>query len=98
MMATILTFVASRLGISQALASVVAIGVTILIASGAAWGAYAYIKHQGAEEVRDQIQKDNQDAITKGIEASRSFDDCIDAGGVWDFRRQRCSRASLGPR
>lgn len=98
MMGIVVAFIASRLGVSSTIAGVIAIGVAVLAASGAAWGVYAYVKHKGAEEVRDQIQKDNQDAIRKGIEASRSLDDCIDAGGVWDFRRQRCSRATLGPR
>ncbi|TIS80163.1 MAG: hypothetical protein E5W94_02395 [Mesorhizobium sp.] len=97
-MGIVVAFIASRLGVSSTIAGVIAIGVAVLAASGAAWGVYAYVKHKGAEEVRDQIQKDNQDAIRKGIEASRSLDDCIDAGGVWDFRRQRCSRATLGPR
>ncbi|RWE63140.1 MAG: hypothetical protein EOS25_10270 [Mesorhizobium sp.] len=97
-MGIVVAFIASRLGVSSTIAGIVAIGVAVIAASGAAWGLYATIKHKGAEEVRDQIQKDNQDAIRKGIEASRSLDECIDAGGVWDFRRQRCSRATLGPR
>ncbi|RWD34122.1 MAG: hypothetical protein EOS34_17445 [Mesorhizobium sp.] len=97
-MGIVVAFIASRLGVSSTIAGIVAIGVAVIAASGAAWGLYATIKHKGAEEVRDQIQKDNQDAIRKGIEASRSLDECIDSGGVWDFRRQRCSRATLGPR
>lgn len=98
MMGIVVAFIASRLGVSSTIASVIAIGVAVLAASGAAWGVYAYVKHIGAEEVRERIEKDNQDAIRKGIEASRSLDDCIAAGGVWDFRRQRCSRTTLGPR
>ncbi|MER9278704.1 hypothetical protein [Mesorhizobium sp. M0522] len=98
MTAWIITLVVGRLGVSQALANLIAIGAAIVVASGAAWGVYAYVKHKGAEEVRIQIEKDNQDAIRKGIEASRSFDNCLAAGGVWDFRRQRCSSVSLGPR
>ncbi|TIT19906.1 MAG: hypothetical protein E5W81_05745 [Mesorhizobium sp.] len=97
-MGAIVGLVASLLGVNRTLAAIIAIGAAVVVASGAAWGVYATIKHKGAEEVRDQIQKDNQDAIRKGIEASRSLDDCIDAGGVWDFRRQRCSGTSLGPR
>ncbi|RWB96509.1 MAG: hypothetical protein EOQ56_25660 [Mesorhizobium sp.] len=97
-MTALIGLVAGVLGVNRTLAGVIAIGTAVIVASGAAWGVYATIKHKGAEEVRDQIQKDNQDAIRKGIEASRSLDECIDAGGVWDFRRQRCSRTSLGPR
>ncbi|TIQ18878.1 MAG: hypothetical protein E5X51_23435 [Mesorhizobium sp.] len=98
MMGIVVAFIASRLGISSTVASIIAIGATILAASGAAWGVYAYVKHIGAEEVRERIEKDNRDAILKGVEASRSLDECVASGGVWDFRRQRCSRTSLGPR
>ncbi|RWP64933.1 hypothetical protein [Mesorhizobium sp.] len=97
-MGGVIGLVASLLGVNRTLAGIIAIGMAVLAASGAAWGVYAYVKHQGAEEVRDKIEKDNQDAILKGIEASRSLDECVAAGGLWDFRRQRCSRASLGPR
>lgn len=90
-MTAIITVIARLLGVDQLAAQVIAIMITIAVALGSAWGVYAYIKHRGAEEVRTQIERDNQDAIRKGIEASRSFDDCVAAGGVWDFRRQRCS-------
>ncbi|MER8556155.1 hypothetical protein NKH37_29045 [Mesorhizobium sp. M1217] len=97
-MAWIIGLVASRLGVSQALANLIAIGVAIVLASGAAWGVYAFIKHKGAEEVRAKIEKENRDAIEKGLGARMSFDDCLAAGGVYDFKRQRCSRPSLGHR
>ncbi|TIP07785.1 hypothetical protein [Mesorhizobium sp.] len=97
-MGAIVTLVAGALGVNRTLAGIIAVGAAVIVASGAAWGVYAYVKHQGAEELRERIEKDNQDAIHKGIEASRSLDDCVAAGGVWDFRRQRCSRATLGPR
>ncbi|RWP31837.1 hypothetical protein [Mesorhizobium sp.] len=97
-MTALIGLVAGALGVNRTLAGVIAIGAAVVVASGAAWGVYTYVKHQGAEEVRDKIEKDNQDAIRKGIEASRSLDECVAAGGVWDFRRQRCSRATLGPR
>ncbi|TJW57456.1 MAG: hypothetical protein E5X59_00590, partial [Mesorhizobium sp.] len=85
-MGIVVAFIASRLGVSSTIASVIAIGVAVLAGSGVAWGVYAYVKHIGAEEVRERIERDNQDAIRKGIDASRSLDDCIAAGGVWDFR------------
>ena len=59
---------------------------------------YEFIKHKGADEVRAKIEKGNQDAIRKGIDARMSLDECIDAGGVYDFGRQRCTAATLGPR
>lgn len=70
----------------------------VLAVSGAALGGYQLVKHWGAEELRAKIEKENQDAIRKGIEASRSFDTCIAAGGLWNFQRQRCSIPTLGPR
>ncbi|CAH2399269.1 hypothetical protein [Mesorhizobium ventifaucium] len=97
-MTALIGLVAGALGVNRTLAGVIAIGTAVVVASGAAWGVYTYVKQQGAAEVRDKIEKDNQDAIRKGIEASRSLDECVAAGGVWDFRRQRCSRATLGPR
>ncbi|WP_376704668.1 hypothetical protein RQ479_07955 [Mesorhizobium sp. ISC25] len=97
-MAWLLAFVASRLGVSQALANIIAIGAAVVVASGAVFGVYVFIKHKGAEEVRQRIERENRDAIDKGQDARMSFDDCLAAGGVYDFKRQRCSRAALGHR
>ncbi|MER8754063.1 hypothetical protein NKH69_00065 [Mesorhizobium sp. M0976] len=97
-MSVVISLVAGALGVNRTLAGIIAIAAAVVVASGAALGGYELIKHWGAQEVRDQIEKDNQDAIRKGIEASRSLDDCVAAGGVWDFRRQRCSGTSLGAR
>ena len=83
----IITLIAGRLGVSHLAAGAIAWGVMVLIASGAAFGAYELIKQRGADEIRARIEKENQDAIRKGIGASRSLDDCIAVGGVWDFRR-----------
>ncbi|RVD13390.1 MAG: hypothetical protein EOS73_26250 [Mesorhizobium sp.] len=97
-MTWLITIIAGLVGIPRPLAGIIAWVAIALAISGTVWGGYELVKHWGAQEVRDQIEKDNQDAIRKGIEASRSFDDCIAARGVWDFRRQRCSSATLGPR
>jgi hypothetical protein len=93
-----ITLIAGLVGGNRLLAGLITWAVIALAASGAAVGVYELIKHQGADEVRAQIDKENQDAVNKGIEASRSFRDCNDAGGLWDFRRQRCSSAALGHR
>ncbi|MER8423286.1 hypothetical protein [Mesorhizobium sp. M1403] len=53
---------------------------------------------QGADELRAKIEKENTDAIHKGVDARTSLDQCIDADGVYDFKRQRCNAATLGPR
>ncbi|MER9130656.1 hypothetical protein [Mesorhizobium sp. M0768] len=97
-MSGLIGIVAGLVGVPRPLAGILTWAVMLVAISGTALGGYELIKHWGAQEVRDQIEKDNQDAIRKGIETSRSLDDCIAAGGVWDFRRQRCSGASLGPR
>lgn len=98
MAAGVFALIARLLGISPDVAKLIATLIAIAVALGSTWGGYEYIKHRGADEVRDQIEKGNTDAILKAIEASRSFDDCIAAGGVWDFRRQRCAGATHGAR
>ncbi|MFC3206102.1 hypothetical protein [Aquamicrobium soli] len=94
----IFAFAARLLGISPDVVKVIATLIAIAVALGSAWGGYELIKHRGAEEVRSQIQKENADAMVKGIDAGRSFDDCVAAGGVYDFRRQRCAGATPGAR
>ncbi|MDG4854607.1 MULTISPECIES: hypothetical protein [unclassified Mesorhizobium] len=97
-MSVLISLLVGRLGISRLFAGAIAWAASAALVSGAAFTVYELIKHRGAEEVRAKIEKDNQDAITKGIDARISFDDCIDAGGVYDFRRQRCAGAALGHR
>ncbi|MBZ9678266.1 hypothetical protein [Mesorhizobium sp. ES1-1] len=97
-MSTIITMIAGRLGLGRLASGVIAWAVIAFLASGAVLTGYELIKHKGADEVRAKIEKENTDAIHKGIDARMSLDQCIDAGGVYDFRRQRCDAATLGPR
>ncbi|KRB26342.1 hypothetical protein [Mesorhizobium sp. Root172] len=97
-MSLLITFLVGRLGVSRLVGGVIGWAAIALVASGAALGVYEFIKHKGADEVRAKIEKGNQDAIHKGIDARMSLDECIDAGGVYDFGRQRCISATLGPR
>ncbi|MDG4900565.1 MULTISPECIES: hypothetical protein [unclassified Mesorhizobium] len=97
-MSLLITFIVGRLGVSRLAAGAILWAVIALLASGAALTVYEVIKRRGADEVRAQIEKENQHALQKGIDARMSFDDCIDAGGVYDFRRQRCAGAALGHR
>jgi uncharacterized membrane protein YuzA (DUF378 family) len=90
--AIIIALVARLFGVSPAVAQVIAIMIAIAVALGGVWGGYEYIKHQGVVEERARIDKDNQDATDKAFNAARSFDDCVAASGVWDFRRQKCLR------
>lgn len=97
-MAVVIAIIARLFGVSPAVANLIAIMVAIAVAISAAWGGYEYIKHIGADQERARIEKDNQDAIDKALAAATDFDACLDAGGVWDFRRQKCGRAEIGAR
>ena len=85
-------------GIGPTIAPVIAWGFIILAAGGLAYGGYELIKHVGVVEERARTEKDNLDAVNKALEAAANFDDCLAAGGLWDFRRQKCGRAEAGPR
>jgi hypothetical protein len=88
----IIAAIARMFGVSPAIAQVIAIMIAIAVALGGVWGGYELIKHQGVVEERARIDKDNQDAVNKALEAAANFDDCLAASGVWDFRRQKCLR------
>lgn len=89
-----LATISKLLGIDKLLTTVIAVAVVI----GAIWGVYELVKAQGAQEVRDAIERENNAAISKGHSAARSFDECLDAGGVWNFSTSRCSSAEISPR
>ena len=97
-MSFLITLLVGRLGVSRLAGGVIVWAVIALVASGAALGVYEFIKDKGADEVRAKIEKGNQDAINKGIDARMSLDECIDAGGVYDFGRQRCGAVTVGRR
>ncbi len=89
-----LAFIANALGINRAF---VWIGA-VMLAAGVIWGVYEFIKHQGADEVRSEIERQNNEAGLKGGEARLSRRDCVDAGGVWDFRAGKCAGPAAGDR
>lgn len=97
-MSWLITLVAGFVGAPRPLAAIITWAVLALAVSGAVLGGYELIKHWGADELRAKIEKENTDAVHKGIDARMSLDDCIDAGGVYDFGRQRCTSPTLGPR
>ncbi|WP_195179903.1 hypothetical protein [Mesorhizobium sp. INR15] len=97
-MTWLITLVAGLVGLPRPLAGILAWAAIALAVSGAVFGGYELIKHRGADELRAKIEKENTDAIHKGVDARMSLDECIDAGGVYDFGRQRCNAATLGPR
>lgn len=90
----VFVLIARLFDISPDIAKVIVILIGISAALGSVWAGYAYIKHLGRQEVREKIQKENTDAIQRGVDARLSFDDCIAIGRVYDFRRQRCASPS----
>ncbi|WP_152536274.1 hypothetical protein [Mesorhizobium loti] len=60
---------------SRLVGGIIGWAVIALVASGAALGGYEIIKHWGADELRAKIEKENTDAIRKGIDASWNFDE-----------------------
>jgi hypothetical protein len=92
MTALAISIIVRLFGVSPAVAQVIAIMVAIAVALGGAWGGYELIKHRGVVEERARTDKDNQDAVNKALEAAADFDDCLAAGGRWDFARRRCLR------
>ncbi|RUW99506.1 hypothetical protein EOA30_23795 [Mesorhizobium sp. M8A.F.Ca.ET.059.01.1.1] len=97
-MTWLITLVAGFAGVPRPMAGIIPWAVIALAVSDTALSVYELIKHKGADEVRAKIEKENTDAIDKGIDARMSLDECIDAGGVYDFGRQPCGAATLGPR
>ncbi|MGX5827352.1 hypothetical protein [Mesorhizobium sp. 43Arga] len=97
-MTWLITLVAGLVGVPRPLTVIIAWFAIAVAVSGTVLGGYELIKHWGADEVRAKIEKGNQDAIHKGIDARMSLDECIDAGGVYDFGHQRCGAATLSPR
>ena len=67
--------------------SKIIIGVAIV---GALIWLYAEIRDQGAESLRNSIERQNNDAARKADDAALDYDGCRDAGRVWDFRAGRC--------
>ncbi|TGV76325.1 hypothetical protein EN801_037950, partial [Mesorhizobium sp. M00.F.Ca.ET.158.01.1.1] len=86
-MTWLITLVAGFAGVPRPMAGIIAWAVIALAVSDTALSVYELIKHKGADEVRAKIEKENTDAIYKGIDARMSLDECIDAGGVYDFGR-----------
>ncbi|RVD13340.1 MAG: hypothetical protein EOS73_25750 [Mesorhizobium sp.] len=97
-MGAIISVIAGFVGVPRPLAGIIAWAVVAVAVSGAVWGGYELIKHWGADELRAKIERENSDAIHKGVDARMSLDECLDAGGVYNFGRQRCDAATTGPR
>lgn len=81
-MGAVLTLIMSLCGVKEGLAKIIAAGVAIIAATGAVWGGYELIKHIGAEEVRQEIKDQTNEAGIKGSEARMSRADCNARDGI----------------
>lgn len=86
--------IAKLLGINRLIVTAGLIG----LAAAGVWGVYAYVKHQGAEEVRTELREKNNEAGIAGSEARMSRADCHRRGGMYDFRTGKCSGLETGGR
>lgn len=62
--------------------------------AGALIWLYAEIRDQGAADVRNSIERQNNDAARKANDAVLDYDGCRDAGRVWDFGTGQCGGAT----
>lgn len=49
-------------------------------------------KLSGRTSIETKIERQNNEATGKALDAAHSYDQCIDAGGVWTFRTGKCER------
>lgn len=67
--------------------------LAILIAAAVLFcGGYLVGHRDGSSGVKTEVERQNNEATGKALDAARSYDECIDAGGVWTFRTGKCER------
>lgn len=47
---------------------------------------------EGRSSTEIKIERQNNEATEKALGAVLTYDQCVDAGGVWTFRTGKCSR------
>lgn len=55
-------------------------------------GGYVAGRLSGTASTETKIERQNNEATSKALGAAHSYDECIDAGGVWTFRTGKCER------
>ena len=55
-------------------------------------GGYLAGKRDGRASTETKIERQNNEATEKALGAALSYDQCVDAGGVWTFRSVKCER------
>ena len=64
----------------------VAIGVAVIFV-------IQMIRNDGAQSVKNSIERQNNEAAQDADIARLGYDDCADAGRVWDFGTGKCRRS-----
>jgi hypothetical protein len=54
--------------------------------------AVVWIYREGGEDVRNSVERQNNEAATRADEGALDYDACRDAGRVWDFGSGKCRR------
>lgn len=57
-----------------------------------AGGSYVAGRLSGKASTETKIERQNNEATGKALDAARSYDECLDAGGMWTFRTGKCER------
>ncbi len=60
-----------------------------LLIAAISW-AVLEIRADGARSVLHTIERQNNEAANRAQEKRIAYDSCIDSGGLWDFRTQKC--------
>lgn len=68
--------------------SLAALAAAALIAGGS----YVAGKLSGRASTETKIERQNNEATGKALDAAHSYDECIDAGGMWTFSTGKCER------
>lgn len=71
------------------LKSVLALLIVAVVIFG---GGYFIGNRNGSSNVKTKIERQNNEATAKALDAAHSYDECIDTGGVWTFRTGKCER------
>jgi hypothetical protein len=64
------------------------------IAAGLGWLAYEHHKilAEGAAQERQQIERANDEEMSRAVAAAKSVDACFAAGGTWDRDHGSCNK------
>lgn len=62
-----------------------------------AW-AVLQIREDGAQSVKQAIERQNNEAALQSAARRSDFDRCLDGGGLWDFGTGKCRGPQAGGR